>query len=378
MLFVPITVGGALAVAVALNRRIRGIRFYRLAVFIPVVTSTVATGDHLPLAARPDLRPRQLVLHGLGLPQQQFLQDPNQALYCVVAMTVWGWVGFDVIIYLAALQGIPQDSRGGGDRRRQQVEPFRIVRCRCSGPATLFLVVWSTINALQLFDEIYVTTRGGPLHSTTVVVYYLYQQAFQFFDAGYAAAIAYVLFVGDPGGHRDAALGRQPARLLQLMTAEPIVTIERPFRLEAPPASGRGGSRSAPGTSSCCRRAADAAAAHLDGGRLARDAGRGAALPAGAVPVRVQAGTTTRRAWHAAPFGALAAEQPRSTRSPRVASNLLFCSLAAYAFARMRFFGSNVLFVLILATLMVPFQVVLIPTFLIVQAPRPGRQRRRA
>ena len=63
------------------------------------------------------------------------------------------------------------------------------------GPATLFLVVWSTINALQLFDEIYVTTRGGPLQSTTVVVYYLYQQAFQFFNAGYGAAIAYVLFV---------------------------------------------------------------------------------------------------------------------------------------------------------------------------------------
>ena len=63
------------------------------------------------------------------------------------------------------------------------------------GPATLFLVVWSTINALQLFDEIYVTTRGGPLDATTVVVYYLYEQAFQFFHGGYAAAIAYVLFV---------------------------------------------------------------------------------------------------------------------------------------------------------------------------------------
>ena len=63
------------------------------------------------------------------------------------------------------------------------------------GPATLFLVVWSTINALQLFDEIYVTTRGGPLGSTTVIVYYLYQQAFQFFNGGYGSAIAYVLFL---------------------------------------------------------------------------------------------------------------------------------------------------------------------------------------
>ena len=62
-------------------------------------------------------------------------------------------------------------------------------------PITGFLLVWLTINSLQLFDEVYVTTKGGPLHATTVVVYYLYQQAFQFFHAGYAAAIATVLFV---------------------------------------------------------------------------------------------------------------------------------------------------------------------------------------
>jgi len=62
-------------------------------------------------------------------------------------------------------------------------------------PATLFLIVWSTINALQVFDEIYVTTRGGPLQATTVLVYELYNQAFAFFHAGYAAAIALVLFL---------------------------------------------------------------------------------------------------------------------------------------------------------------------------------------
>ena len=76
-------------------------------------------------------------------------------------------------------------------------------------PATLFLLVWLTINALQLFDEVYVTTKGGPLHATTVVVYYLYQQAFQFFHAGYAAAIAFVLFVAIVVDHRrPAALTR--------------------------------------------------------------------------------------------------------------------------------------------------------------------------
>src|SRR5436305_15331976 len=196
VIFVPLSVGGALALAVALNRRIRGIRFYRLAVFVPLVTSTVATGIIFLWLLDPTFGLVNYLLHAVGLPQQQFLQDPNQALWCIVAMTVWGWLGFDVIIFLAALQGIPEElleaaEIDGASRWRT----FRSVVVPLLGPATLFLVVWSTINALQLFDEIYVTTRGGPLGSTTVIVYYLYQQAFQFFNAGYGAAIAYVLFL---------------------------------------------------------------------------------------------------------------------------------------------------------------------------------------
>ncbi len=196
VLFVPISVGGAMAVAVALNRRIRGIRFYRLAFFIPVVTSTVATGIVFLWLLDPTFGLVNWILHGLGLPQHQFLQDPNQALYCIVAMTVWSWLGFNVIIYLAALQGIPRDLMEAAEiDGASRWSSFRTVTVPLLGPATLFLVIWSTINALQLFDEIYVTTRGGPLRSTTVVVYYLYQQAFQFFNGGYGAAIAYVLFL---------------------------------------------------------------------------------------------------------------------------------------------------------------------------------------
>jgi multiple sugar transport system permease protein len=196
-LFVPISVIGALAIAVALNRKIRGIRFYRLAFFIPVVTSTVATGIVFLWLLDPTFGLVNYIFHAIGLPQQQFLQDPNEALYCIVVMTVWGWLGFDVIIYLAALQGIPQDLlEAAAIDGAGRWGTFKSVILPLLGPATLFLIVWSTINALQLFDEIYVTTRGGPLGSTTVIVYYLWQQAFQFFAGGYGAAIAYVLFLG--------------------------------------------------------------------------------------------------------------------------------------------------------------------------------------
>src|SRR5437763_11434994 len=107
--FVPVSVVGALGLAVALNRKIRGIRFYRLAVFVPLVTSTVATGIIFLWLLDPTFGLVNYILHALGISQQQFLQDPNEALYCIVAMTVWGWLGFDVIIFLAALQGIPEE-----------------------------------------------------------------------------------------------------------------------------------------------------------------------------------------------------------------------------------------------------------------------------
>jgi len=110
-------------------------------------------------------------------------------------MTVWGWIGFNVIVYLAALQGIPRELveaaeiDGAGNWGI-----FRNVTLPLLGPVTLFLVVWSSINALQLFDEVYLATNGGPGTATYVPVFYLYKLAFQQGIAGYAAAIAYVLF----------------------------------------------------------------------------------------------------------------------------------------------------------------------------------------
>jgi multiple sugar transport system permease protein len=165
-------------------------------VFVPVATSTVATGIIFNWLLDPTYGIANYLLGKVGLGPYGFFQDPDQALYAVVAMTVWGWLGFDVIIYLAALQGIPQDvlEAAALDGARRWAT-FRHVVLPLLSPATLFLIVWSTINALQVFDEIYVTTRGGPLQATTVLVYEIYNEAFVVFHAGYAAAIALVLFL---------------------------------------------------------------------------------------------------------------------------------------------------------------------------------------
>ncbi|HEY7487082.1 MAG TPA: sugar ABC transporter permease [Streptosporangiaceae bacterium] len=196
VLFVPITMVLAIPIAVLLNQKVRGMTFYRMAVFVPVVTSTVATGVIFSWLYNPQLGPINAALAKLGLPQQGFFQSPAEALPSVVVMTVWGWLGFAVIIYLSALQNVPRElMEAAALDGCGRVRAFWRIELPLLAPASAFLLVWLTINALQLFDEVYVTTKGGPLHASTVLVYYLYQQAFVDFDGGYAAAIGAVLFV---------------------------------------------------------------------------------------------------------------------------------------------------------------------------------------
>jgi multiple sugar transport system permease protein len=195
VLFVPLSVAGGLLTAIALNRPIRGIRVYRTAVFVPVVVSTIATVIIFLWVFDPNFGLANWLLGKVGLGPFAFFTSSNGALYSIVAMTGWGWIGFNVIVYLAALQGIPRELveaaeiDGAGNWGI-----FRNVTLPLLGPVTLFLVVWSSINALQLFDEVYLATNGGPGTATYVPVFYLYKLAFQQGIAGYAAAIAYVLF----------------------------------------------------------------------------------------------------------------------------------------------------------------------------------------
>jgi multiple sugar transport system permease protein len=192
-LFVPLSVGGGLFAAVALNRRIRGMRLYRLAVFVPVVVSTIATTIIFLWVFDPHFGLANWLLAKVGLGPYGFFESPTGALYSMVVMTAWGWIGFDVIVYLAALQGIPPSLVEAAEIDGARTwGMFRNITLPLLGPATLFLVVWSSINALQLFDEVYFITKGGPGTATYVVVYYLFSLAFQQGVAGYAAAIAYV------------------------------------------------------------------------------------------------------------------------------------------------------------------------------------------
>ncbi|MDW5596137.1 sugar ABC transporter permease [Conexibacter stalactiti] len=193
-LFVPLSVIGGLAIALMLNRRIRFIGVYRTLVFVPFIMSAAAQGVLFSFILDPQYGLANAALDGVGIARQGFLQDPGQALYVLVGIGLWGGLGFCVIVFLAALQDIPRElleaASIDGARRWATLRKIVLPSLR---PVTIFLLVWQTFQALQLFDLVYATSRGGPLGATTVVVYYVYEQAFQFFHAGYGSAAAYVL-----------------------------------------------------------------------------------------------------------------------------------------------------------------------------------------
>ena len=197
VLYVPLSVVAGLAIAIALDRKIAFIGLYRTLVFVPFVVSAAAQGVLFSFVLDPEFGVANSVLHKVGLPAQGFFSDPGQALYLLVAISLWSGTGFCVIVYLAGLQGVSTDlveaARIDGAGR---FGVLRHVVLPSLTPVTIFLLLFQAINALQVFDLVFVTTKGGPLGSTTVIVYFIWEKAFKTFTAGYSAAAAYALAVG--------------------------------------------------------------------------------------------------------------------------------------------------------------------------------------
>jgi len=196
VLFVPLSIVLGLLIAMALNRRMRFIGIYRTLILAPFIASVAAQGVLFSFIFDERFGVANSLLDEVGLARQGFLGDPDQALYVLVLIGLWGGIGFPVVIYLAALQDVPRelvDAASVDGARRWGI--LRHVILPQLLPVTIFLAVWQTLLSLQLFDLVYATTRGGPLDATVVVVYYVYNQAFELFHAGYAAAVAYVVAV---------------------------------------------------------------------------------------------------------------------------------------------------------------------------------------
>ncbi len=194
-LFVPASILLGIVLAVALNRPIRFVWFYRTCIFVPFVASAAATGILGTFIFNPQFGLANNLLRVIGVPGQGWLEDRHQAMVVIALMALWQQLGFTVVVYLAALQDVPPElveaARVDG---ASGWRTFRHIIVPELAPVTTFATIWQTITALQLFDLVFVATKGGPLRSTETVVYFLWDQAFKGLKFGYGSAVAYGLF----------------------------------------------------------------------------------------------------------------------------------------------------------------------------------------
>jgi multiple sugar transport system permease protein len=192
---IPISMAIGLSLAVLLNRKLRGLGFYRTAFYMPVVTSMVAISMIWIQLFDPLYGVVSNALEGIGIRGIDWLGDPNLAMPSVVAVSVWKTIGWNMLIYLAGLQGIPEYLKEAAsiDGANRWQTFWRIILPLLK-PTTFFIFVTSLIGAFQVFDIVYVMTGGGPANATLTLVQYIYNNAFKALDMGFAAAASFVLF----------------------------------------------------------------------------------------------------------------------------------------------------------------------------------------
>ena len=196
ILYVPASILLSLALALLIEPRIRGIAFFRTIYFLPVVVSIVAAGIIWSWMYNSDVGLLNYLLSVVGISGPRWLDDPHWALPAIAIMSLWKNAGYNMMIFLAGLSGIPKDYHeaarldGCGAWTR-----FRHITLPMLSPVTFFVFVVTTIGAFQVFEQTYIMTNGGPGVSTLTLSYYIWQMAFRFFDLGTAAALGYVLFL---------------------------------------------------------------------------------------------------------------------------------------------------------------------------------------
>lgn len=193
---VPLGMGLSLLVAIVMNQKIPGIYAFRAMFFLPVITSWVAVSVVWLWILDGRLGLLNYALSLVGIDGPDWLSDPRTALLALILITVWKGLGFQMVIWLAGLQAVPKELYEAaivdGANRGQQ---FRFITLPLLAPTTFFLLITGVIGSFQVFTPVFVLTKGGPLGSTDVAVYRIYERAFVNFDFGYASALAWVLFV---------------------------------------------------------------------------------------------------------------------------------------------------------------------------------------
>ncbi|MGG4034050.1 sugar ABC transporter permease [Paenibacillus cisolokensis] len=193
---VPVQCGLALMLALLVNQKLRLTNLFRIAYFSPVITSMTVIAILWIYLYNPNDGLINSFLHALGIPKQPFLRSPDQAMNSIILMSVWQAAGYQMMIFLAGLQGIPKElyeaaSMDGANRFQQ----LRYITIPSLYNVIVFVLTITTIQAVKLFTQPYIMTNGGPENTTRTLALFIYQQGFQFRNAGYASAISVVFFI---------------------------------------------------------------------------------------------------------------------------------------------------------------------------------------
>lgn len=194
--YVPLAVSLPLFMAMLVNQKLKGITFFRTTYFLPVVTSGVAIALVWGWMYNPSFGVINFLLDTLfGIEGPRWLSDPAWAMPALILIGVWHSIGYNMVIYLAGLQGIPQELYEAG--RMDGAGwwgQFWGITLPLITPTIFFILVLSIIGSFQVWTITYLLTQGGPANATLTLSYYIYQQGFQWFHMGFAASLAYVLF----------------------------------------------------------------------------------------------------------------------------------------------------------------------------------------
>ncbi|WP_170491519.1 carbohydrate ABC transporter permease [Ruegeria arenilitoris] len=193
---IPISIAIALAMALWANSKIPARGFIRTAYFTPTVLPMIAAANLWLFFYTPGLGVLDQIGGLFGLPSVNWLGQPETALWAVIIVTIWKEAGFFMIFYLAALQTIPEDLKEAADIEgcsrwtytRRIVLPLLM-------PTTLFIMVNALINSVKLIDHLFILTKGGPNDASKLILYYIWEMAFAFFDAPHAAAMTILVLV---------------------------------------------------------------------------------------------------------------------------------------------------------------------------------------
>jgi ABC-type sugar transport system permease subunit len=195
MMSIPLGIVTSLVLALAMNRPLKGIALFRVAYFIPYVSSMVAVAMVWRWLYNDQFGLINVFLSLIGLPPQNWLGDARLVIPSLVVMDVWKGAGFGMLIYLAALQGIPdQLYEAATVDGANSFQSFFKITLPLLGPAHFYMLVTGLIGGFQVFDSVYLMTQGGPGYATRVYAYNLYQAAFRQFQMGYASSMAWFLF----------------------------------------------------------------------------------------------------------------------------------------------------------------------------------------